>query len=377
MRLRPRLFVAAAIVALAAAVWLAVGVGILVRMPDDLDVKTAYAGTFTTHVNPSTGDPLGAPITIPLTVDRHVYVVPDEVGADTALVRDDITLRFAGRVDEKTASYRIDRTSLQNVPDATTSVASAEGTYSVTLPFGADVDDTYRMWKAETATSYPLRHDSGPRTETVNGLRVLRFDASLPATPMTEEATARIAKQGLPLSLSADKVVAALATAGLDQPTADAVRAAIPTDIPLVYSIATTATANAEPQSGMVVRVRDALEQVSVAADPTAVEGVRAAIANRPNTAALTAALDALTASRPVYDLDYSQTPASVGARVDAAEEAAASIELARRTIPTAIVLVAVLLALLGFIPRRAPKAPVATAPATVPQGGHVFGKAA
>jgi hypothetical protein len=373
MTLRPRLFIAAAIVTIAAVAWLGVGVPMLVRMPDDLDVKNAYEGTFTTFVNPSNGDPLDGPVTIPLAVDRHVYVVPGAVTANSALVRDDITLRFADRVDEKSATYRIDRRSLENLPDAKTSVTDDTGTYSVTLPFGASVDATYRMWKAETATAYPLRHGSGARFETIDGLRVMRLDAALEATPMTQEATARIAKQGLPLALTADKVVSWLTAAGLDPATADAVRSAIPADIPLIYSIATTATANAEPKSGMVVRVSDAVEQVTVAADEAAVAPVKGALAGNP---ALLASLDRLTASRPVYTLVYEQTPASVAARVDAARDAAGSIDMARRNLPAALFTVAVLLALLGFVPRRT-KQPADERVAAPAGAGRDLGKAA
>ena len=373
MTVRPRLFIAAAIVTAAAVAWLGIGVPMLVRMPDDLDVKNAYEGTFTTFVNPSNGDPLDGPVTIPLTVDRHVYVVAGAVTANSALVRDDITLRFADRVDEKTATYRIDRRSLENLPDAKTSVTDDTGTYSVTLPFGAEVDHTYRMWKAETGTAYPLRHGSGARFETIDGLRVMRLDATLEPTPMTAEAAARIAKQGLPLALTADKVVAWLTAAGLDPSTADAVRAAIPADIPLTYSIATTATANAEPKSGVVVRISDAVEQVTVAAADAAVAPVKGVLADKP---ALLAALDRLTASRPVYTLVYEQTPASVAARVDAARDAAGSIDMAQRNVPAALFTVAVLLALLGFVPRRA-KQPMGGRAATPAGAGRDLGKAA
>lgn len=374
MTLRPRLFIAAAIVTVAAVAWLGVGVPLLVRMPDDLDVNNAYEGTFTTFVNPTNGDPLEGPITIPLTIDRHVYVVPGEVTSDNALVGDDITLRFADRVDEKTATYKIDRHSLENIPDARTSVTDDTGTYSVTLPFGADVDDTYRMWKAETATAYPLRHQTGPRFETIDGLRVMRMDAALEATPMTPEASAAIAEQGLPLSLTAEKVVSWLSAAGLDPKTADAVRAAIPADIPLTYSIATTATANAEPKSGVVVRVSDAVEQVTVAADEAAIAPVRAAISG---SAPLLAALDRLTGSRPVYTLVYDQTPASIAARVDSARDAAGSIDLARRNIPAAIFTAAVLLALLGFVPRRTKQGAEERAAAAAGGPSRDLGKAA
>jgi len=55
--------------------WLLIAPGQLVKFPSDLD-KTAVAnGTLTLYLDPATATPTGSPQTLPLAIQRHVWVV--------------------------------------------------------------------------------------------------------------------------------------------------------------------------------------------------------------------------------------------------------------------------------------------------------------
>ena len=380
MKPRRSLIIAAIVAAAAAVAWTFVAVPRLVLLPDDIDKHLTYAGTFVTFVNPGTGASLATPVEVPLTIDRHVVALDGQGDGGTALVEDEVVLAFAGREDAKSATYRIDRRTMENQPAAYTSVTAAEGTYSINLPFDADADATFQMWKADTGTSYPLRHVDGAETATINGLETLRFTGSMPATPVTDATAERFAKQGLPTSLAPDAVLARLEAAGIDieKTTAallgvlsdtdrEAILGRLGSPVPLTYNFALDATAFVEQSTGMVVEVRDAVEQVTVAPDTSGLDEIAtilAAYPQSPEAQNVRQALEQLGAAgpQPVYEVRYSQTPASVAASVEDAQDAAASKRLAERTVPGALLLVALIFVVLAFVTRRRPVAPVTAA---------------
>jgi Porin PorA len=104
--------------AVAALFWWAVGVPALVKYPTDLDVNPRYEGTFSVHVDPTTGAPLATPLELPLTVDRHIRAVGDESGAGTVVVEETIAQEAGDLVDTtQTNVYVMDRRTLKNVVD--------------------------------------------------------------------------------------------------------------------------------------------------------------------------------------------------------------------------------------------------------------------
>jgi hypothetical protein len=84
---RPALWIGGGL-AVAALVWMVIGVPALLKYPTDLDVSPQYEGTFTLLVDPATAAPLAEPVVMPLTVNRHLEAIGDERGASRVVVGD-------------------------------------------------------------------------------------------------------------------------------------------------------------------------------------------------------------------------------------------------------------------------------------------------
>lgn len=348
MKTRSRVsIITGAIVLAVALLWLPFAVPRLVRLPGDLDVTNHYTGAFTAYVNPANGQPLNAPLSVPMTIDRHVYAVDGAVGAERALVKDESNIDIAGSKRIKASTYLIDRRSMENVPDPRSGVDQAD-TYSINLPFSASSTDTYSMWKAETGVAYPLSRATGARTTTIDGVRLLRMKGAMPATPVTDAERQSLAAQGLPMQMTADQLLARLGNA-VPPASAAALKQAITTPIPLVYSWSSTGDALVEGRTGMIVSVTNVVEKLTVQLD----------LSGHPALAPFAS----LNTPTSIYDLRYSQTPASVAERVDDAKDSSRMIRLVQSEVPGGMAIAGLLLLFYGFISsRRRPSEPAVVA---------------
>src|SRR5690606_22567846 len=115
--------VAGAFFALAALVWMVVGVPTFVKYPTDLDATPRYEGTFTVLVDATTAAPRAEPMELPLTVERHIEALDGDEetagvssGATRVVVRETIDLQAGDLLAATQVSqYVMDRSTLENV----------------------------------------------------------------------------------------------------------------------------------------------------------------------------------------------------------------------------------------------------------------------
>jgi hypothetical protein len=185
--------VAAAILVGAALAWTLVGVPALVKYPTDLDVSPRYEGTFQVLVDPATAAPLDDPIELPLTVDRRIRSVPDESGSSEVLVRETIHQQAGDLIDvTQENAYVMDRSTVENVDDDRayafdeSNVVDRSGAYRLNLPFDADGNATYEVYKNEIDDTYTLIGDTETPTSDIEGLELTNFTARVEDAPLSE-----------------------------------------------------------------------------------------------------------------------------------------------------------------------------------------------
>ncbi len=285
----------------------------LVRFPTAIDRTSHYQGTFVLYVDQQKGVPLTQPVTLPLQIDRHVEGLPAESGAKTALVKETITAHMGPKTVVERNVYAIDRRTMQNVgsPKAYTiapaSVLDRSGTYYLNFEMGVPANGArYLAWKPETGTSYAVTSAILP-SDRIDGTRVVGLSGSLAPTPVDGAELAALEAQGFPTHLGS---------------------------IPLEYLYSTHGTSAVEPRTGAIVSLSGVVEGVSVRA---------------------------LGRTQPVYELRYSQTPASVSSDVRYARDQANRIRLVDVTIPIALAALGVVVVVLGawLARRRRTPAPV------------------
>jgi hypothetical protein len=308
-----------------AAAWGPAVVPQLVRFPDDTHQRAEYAGTFVTFVGSTTGATLATPRTEKLTITRKVDSVAGRTGARTATVSEGVVARLGDRTDTQTRTYTLDRRSMRNV-------GTAAGSYYVTLPLGfAERDVAFSMYKPETGTTYRIFTAPAAPTEELAGLRVTRLAGTLAPTPVSDAYRGVLATQGLPMQLTPAQVAAQLAAAGVPVDSIGALNAILTPDeqvtladalakpVPLQYFAYGSGSVAAEHNTGMMVQLRDIVDGISVKPDLSGLGPLVTILERHRDLAPVANALDALNATAtapaaPVYELRYTQTPASVRA---------------------------------------------------------------
>lgn len=363
--IRRRALIAGGLAALMlAALWMPYGVPVLQKMPKSINETVRYQGTFTTQLDAS-GATLAAPVVTPLNIERHIQSLAAQSGARRVMVQETMRIAIGEKRQTMVSTYLIDRRTMQNVPDSRT-VVRQNGTYSINLPFGTATDHTYRMWRAETGTSYPLAPATGPKTTETDGLRLLRLTGTMATTPVTDKQRAALAVQGLPMALSSTEMAARMTAVGIDVSAIGPVLGRVLTPkelvqvlyafsawVPLRYELANRGQALVEPRTGMIVSVANVTENLTAKPDLAAAAPTLALLrrhADVPEINALLTKLDAAAAAPglQVYSLRYSQTPASVGSQIDKAKAAAGALGIVRQVVPLSLALAGFVLLLLG-----------------------------
>ncbi|MFF7249602.1 DUF3068 domain-containing protein [Embleya sp. NPDC008237] len=306
----------------------------LVRLPDDTDAKRSYTGSFRTLLDAqevAKGNLVTAvKRDVPLAVERTVKV--EETSGDTALVSDSRTTTAAGNPVEKTDwRYAVDRKTLQPAGHpANWTVVDARG-LTVSWPFGAK-KKTYTGWRPETGTTTPLTY---VRTESKSGVDTYVYEAHLPATRITDSQVLA----GLPPAVPQATLASVAQLGPLPPATKQQLAALLPTlgnPVPLSYTLESADTFWIEPETGIVIDTKRSQQRVA---------GVVA-----PGNGAFLPLL-------PVSDVVYQQTPGSVKAAADDAEDGHDAIVLVGTILPiVAGVVGALLIAAALLIRRRRPR---------------------
>lgn len=367
--------------AVAALLWMVVGVPALVKYPTDLDVRPQYKGTFSLLVDPSTAAPLAKPVVMPLTVDRHIGAIGDESGSSRVVVRETIHEVAGDLLDvTQTNQYVMDRSSLENVADdrafafEPANVVDRSGSYRLNLPFDTSRSQTYDVYKNEIDDTYKLVADTRNPTTDIEGLHLSNFSARVGEAPLSSAYLAELDKTvPLPDSMTLDELKPQLVAAGVD---VDALMTALtpvltPDDaatlsgvaakpIPIAYVLSFTGHAAVEPVTGAEVKVSvaESVGAKPVLASLPTLKRVLGHYPDVPQAVTTRAALDDLAAApaTPLFTYSYQQTPASVADVASRTTDMRRQVLMAEVWLPLALATGAALSLVVGavvFLRRR------------------------
>lgn len=391
--------IGAAILVVATAAWVLVGIPTLVKYPTDLDVAPRYEGTFTLFVDPATAAPLDTPLEVPLVVDRRITAVEDESGSSRVVVEETIE-QAAGDLFEatQTNTYVMDRSTLENVEDPRAfaftpdNVVDRSPAYRLNLPFDVDPDEDHEIYKNEIGGSYAMTGTGEPSRE-VAGLDLTPFAATVEEAPMTDAYLTELdAIVPLPTELSFDELRPHLLAAGID---VDAVLAALGpviseedlttlaeatgAPIPLDYVVGFEGRAGVERTTGAEVDV-GAVERIGARPDLSNAAALREVLTRYPDVpeaAAAVDSLDALLDGPPValFEYRYDQTDESVAEVAATVSDLRDQIRLARIWVPVGLVVAALVVLAAGAVVfigrRRAAASPTPGGPSSVGSEDH------
>src|SRR4051812_29555477 len=219
-KLSVSLAVGGVLVLIAAVLWHPVVEPQVVKFPDDTNATMQYTGTMMTF---QAAQQAGLAAQVPLQIDRRVETVKDQTGAHTALVKETLTARFGGTVQEQTNVYAMDRRSMTNVPDpkAYTStpanMVDRSGSFYVNLPMGVTGNGSqFKMFENKIGSAYDLMTAPRNATGELEGLAVVRLTGGYSFTPVTAAERSVLAASGLPQQLTSAQVAAQLKAAGIN-----------------------------------------------------------------------------------------------------------------------------------------------------------------
>lgn len=359
----------------AALLWWAFGVSALVKYPTDLDVNPRYEGTFSLHVDPTTGAPLTTPLEQPLTIDRQIRAVGDESGADTVVVKETIAQKAGSLVDTtQTNVYVMDRTTLENLADDRAyafdpeNVVDRNGAYRLNLPFATSRDETYPIYKNEIDATYQMRPNTADPTRDEEGLKLANFVAAVDEAPLSEAYLAELRKTvPLPEAMTLDQLKPQLEQYGLN---VDALLAALAPSltgadfaalgelaanpISLRYVISFDGRAAVEQTTGAEVDVGVA-ERIGARPELTALPELEALLGRYPDVpeaVGAIAALDEMAAAPAplLFEYRYDQTPESVADIAAEVTSMRRQILLAKFYLPVGLLIAALLSLVVGLV---------------------------
>ena len=225
----------------------------IARMPGSYNTTRTYDATIRSLFNPSalaTGNLAGAIKTgLAGTVSETVKV--QQTSGNTALIQDTRAITAAGApVGQTVSPYALDRKSLEPASSHPSSwnVIPAKG-LTVSWPLGAK-QQNYTGWVFQTGTTTTLRYVKQVQQ---GGINTYEYQATVPATPITNAQLLASLPKSLPVSL-----LPKLSAAGLVSPTLLASLAkAFPgaTSVPLAYTHQAANTYYVAPATGLVVNL--------------------------------------------------------------------------------------------------------------------------
>lgn len=388
MKRSTKLFGGAALVALAALVlWYPVVEPALVRFPKSTRVVTHYTGTLTTYMDNATGAAMAIPSTMPVTIDRTVQSVPGQTGATKAVVRETNVIHAAGQDSWQSHVYVLDRRTMKNVSDPRSQAfgepVDRSGSYYLTLPMGMRDDGAHTIAKVETAGTYTLHKAPGPKTTTIDGVRVLRMTASQGPTPVGPQYTkVMMPFMGFPTSLTFAQVQGQLQANGIDTSQlmtaltntltpneVSTLAATLQQPVPLRYSaFLDRGDAIVEPDTGMIVGLTSVNEGISVSPDLSVWSPALDILGRYSSAPAVqemmrTVGSFATAPPQPVYRLQYQETPASMSSSAQRVATERSKLRLARYYLPAGLL---ALTSVLGGIAVFTWRRPRPTAPPDV-----------
>ncbi|HXY44821.1 MAG TPA: porin PorA family protein [Acidimicrobiales bacterium] len=350
----------------------------LVKLPLNTNTTLQYTGHFVTYVNASTGAALARPVSTALTIDRTIKGVASESSSSTAILTEHLALHYAGTTLYENNVYAINRTSMDNVASARAYTFArgnpypAVGSYYLTLPMNIKPGVTrMNIWKPETATTYPLvALRSGAEPSSLDGLSVAWFSGVLPLTPVAPYERTALAQRGLPMTITPASVEAKLTSEGVPVAalTATLIPKLTPTQLHEVLTVLSTPVAlhyyafgsglvATNTRTGAIIKLQSLIDGIAVAPETNGLHTLIGVMTAYPSVKGVPAALRALRTlaaapPQPVYELQYTQTPAAVALMVSNTKSQLRQISLVTYYIPIGLLVLGLLLLAGGIVLR-------------------------
>lgn len=362
-RLSKVLLIVAAVPLVLLAGWQRVIEPALVKIPGDINRTNHYAGTVSVFVDAKTAADLATPQQSPMSILRVAKSVPGGTGSGTTALRETDHISLLGQDVEQGYVFVLDRSSARNMFDERATAygnnVNRHGAYYPNLPFGVDASRHYAIWNNEAGTAYVVERDGGPKTATINGVKVLRMRGELPMTPVATYYTAELTKMGLPSELTPEQLQGQFAASGVDATATLAalgkvlspsemltIIGALGNPLPLQYSTSLSAEARVEPTTGIVVWTHS-VKRFFVGPSPASLSPVKKILDSHSSDPVVKAVDDYLTTlskPRAAFTLDYSTNAASANSMASYAGTQRTKLRLAQLYAPAGLLLVFVML---------------------------------
>jgi hypothetical protein len=334
--------------------------------------KTAHAqGTFTLYIDPASAAPLPTPQKLPLDIKRNLHVIETD-GSRAVVQENDVEQIGDLKPQDLQQRYVLDRKSLKDVADdrawayTPSNKIDRSPAYSINLPFSSG-KGPYQVWKNESGVSYPFTKTGSVKQA---GVSLYRYQGSLTAAPAQGYYIDQLASQGIPKSLTPVQAAAQLKAQGADPallesavlPSLAAVdrstaQAILAQNVPLNYTIDVHTSFLVEPKTGAIVGLEQINQTLYATPDIKGIGRIQT-ILNKPQYAknaviqSAAGVIGKLVQHPPrsrIFNITYSQLPASVNDLATFAKGRAAKITLAKVSLPSAIGGAGVVVMLIGL----------------------------
>jgi hypothetical protein len=372
------LIVIGVILIVAAILWWAIAVNLLVKFPSDVNVTPIYEGDVDVYQDLLTGQLTKQATNFPLSIERHYESVSDEYDSSKAVVIESITqtveVPLAPQKLVDTSQYVIDRKSIENVDDPRSWAfeprfpVNRAGSYYLSFPMDLDKDKEYQIFENKVAGTYPMTKQADEDEQDLEGLKVYLFEGVLEPTKVTEdylEYSNTKSPGQYPLTLSFDGLKAMIAADGVNidpylalldatlTPEEMArLNEAISKPIELTYKFYTGGKVAIEPKTGSIIRLYDVTEGFMVEPEVNALfENLQTMLPSfaaahpeqlKDATNQLFAQLAPLMEAEPnkIYEAHYSQTEASIKEAAQDAKDSIGMINWVKVYIPWILLII-------------------------------------
>ncbi len=345
---------------------------VAVKYPGGPLNKTAHAtGTFTLYIDPASAGPLAKPEKLPLDIKRNLHVTQTS-GSQAVVAENDVEQIGTLKPQDLQQQYVLNRKSLKNVDNdqawayTPSNKIDRSPAYSINLPFSSG-KGPYQVWKNEAGQSYPFTKIGQTQAA---GVKLYRYNGVLKNAPAQGYYIDQLASQGIPKSLTPAQVAAQLKPLGADPAVLEksvlpllstedqaAATSLLARNVPLKYTIDVHTVILVEPTTGAIVGLEKINQTLYASPDIQGIGRIQTILAkpqyaNNAVIKATAAVIGKLVANPPksrIFNITYSQLPASVADLATFAKSRADKITIAKYVVPAAIFGLGLVLALVGL----------------------------
>jgi len=364
-----------AILIIAAVLWSFVFLGMILKVPGDIDASPEYEGEMTWYVDPVTGQslPAGSELVTPFGVVRNVKSLDSEYTSSTAVIQEEIFFSVAG-MDLAPLSfvYVVDRKNMKNIDDARAYAFAEEfkvdraGFYFPCFPFDLNEDQTYQVWKNEINAPTTVSFIGEDERD---GLTVYKYEMIVDEEPAWE---GYVKAFGLPTELTLDEFKTQLSAMGVDIDALFALAGQVMSaedmqtmmeyaqqPIPIIYTYSTASEICMEPKTAAIVDVYKDDETLSMELDSSGLQDLFSMLMKYRQDPVLGPEIDKLVTlaaqmgqagAQKVITYQYAQTDQSVAETVQDVRDGKNLLKLVTLWVPMIVAVVGALLLTLGLV---------------------------